>query len=173
MRTIVQERSTVKESPLSTRAISEYAERIGRHHDAYSEEGRADLDRLLKALGGRVEVSESFFAQEALTIHEVGNFLVHLPPMTSDRRDRFTIAHELGHYFLHYREPNTNGPMTFRRGARNHAETQANVFAAALLMPAEFFGAAYARHGSDWWALGDIFGVSPKAAEVRAQVLGL
>lgn len=93
--------------------------------------------------------------------------------MTSNRRDRFTIAHELGHYFLHYLEPEVDGPRTFGRGERNRAETQANIFAAALLMPTEFFRQAHKRFGNDWWTLAEIFGVSPKAAEVRAQVLGL
>lgn len=161
------------ESPLSNRAISEYAERIGRFHNAYSTEGRADIKWLVRALGGTVDVSESVFAREALTVNAPGDFLVHLPPMTSDRRDRFTIAHELGHYFLHYLEPKVAGSKTFGRGERNRGETQANVFAAALLMPSEFFREAYARVGSDWWTLAETFGVSPKAAEVRAQVLGL
>lgn len=161
------------ESPLSNRAISEYAERIGRFHNAYSAEGRADIAWLVRALGGSVDVSDSVFAREALTVNAPGDFLVHLPPMTSDRRDRFTIAHELGHYFLHYLEPAVEGPKTFGRGERNRGETQANVFAAALLMPAEFFRQAHARVGDDWWTLAEVFGVSPKAAEVRAQVLGL
>lgn len=161
-----------EESPLSNRAISAYAERVGKHHEVYAE-GRADLGKLLNALGGKVDVSDSFFAQEALTVHEPGNFVVHLPPMTSDRRDRFTIAHELGHYFLHYLYPKKGEAMSFGRGARNRAETQANVFAASLLMPADLFCDAHHRLGSDWWALADAFGVSPRAAEVRAQVLGI
>jgi predicted transcriptional regulator len=166
-------RETVTESPLSNRAISDYAERIGQFHNAYSPEGRADIDLLVRALGGTVDVSESVFAREALTVNGKGDFLVHLPPMTSNRRDRFTIAHELGHYFLHYLEPKVEGRKDFGRGERNRGETQANVFAAALLMPAEHFRAAHARVGNDWWTLADIFDVSPKAAEVRAQVLGL
>ncbi|PPB47324.1 ImmA/IrrE family metallo-endopeptidase [Arthrobacter agilis] len=93
--------------------------------------------------------------------------------MTSNRRDRFTIAHELGHYFLHYLQPGMTTPKSFWRGESNRGETQANVFAASLLMPEDFFKAAFSRCGRDWWALSQIFGVSPRAAEVRAQVLGL
>jgi Zn-dependent peptidase ImmA (M78 family) len=51
-------------------------------------------------------------------------------------RQRFTIAHELGHYFLH---PNTQTFIDFRGNdenvIRNPKERQANQFAAALLMP--------------------------------------
>ncbi|TFC92879.1 ImmA/IrrE family metallo-endopeptidase [Cryobacterium sp. TMT4-31] len=161
------------ESPLSNRAISEYAERVGTHHGIYSETGQADLKRLIGILGGHVDVSPSVYAGEALSVRTRGDFTVHLPPMTSDRRDRFTMAHELGHYFLHYLQPAFEGPRTFGRGTRNKAETQANFFAASLLMPADKFKASHAVHGSDWWAVANVFGVSPKAAEVRAQVLGI
>jgi Zn-dependent peptidase ImmA (M78 family) len=51
-------------------------------------------------------------------------------------RQRFTIAHELGHFFLHpqkntfieFRDNGSNTPRSFK-------EIQANQFAAALLMP--------------------------------------
>lgn len=165
--------TSLQPSPLSTRAIAGYAEQVGAHHDIYGSDGGADLRKLLDALGGKVVVARSFIAEEALTVRERGDFVVHLPPMTSDRRDRFTVAHELGHYFLHYLQPQLSGPQSFGRGSRNPAETQANVFAASLLMPTEHFRSAFADLGSDWWAVANRFGVSPAAAKVRAQVLGL
>lgn len=162
------------ESSLSNSAISKYAERVGHHHRIYSDSGRADIKKLLDSLGGTVDVSDSIFASEALTVYGPRDgFVVHLPPLTSERRDRFTIAHELGHYFLHYLEPGRDGLVSFGRGQRNRTETQANVFAASLLMPEDFFREAYNRLGRDWFALGDEFGVSAKAAEVRAQALRL
>lgn len=154
-------------------AIAEYAERVARAHGQYETANRVDLHGLVARLGGRVETSPDITAPEALTVNEEGNFTVHLPPLTSDRRDRFTIAHELGHYFLHYLHAGTAAPMTFGRGSRNRAETQANVFASALLMPEQAFRDSVTRHGKDWWAIGDDFGVSPRAAEVRASVLGI
>jgi predicted transcriptional regulator len=160
-------------SALSNSAIAEYAERVGSHHGIYNDDGRADVKRLVDLLGGRVEVAPEMFAPEALTVHQPGTFTVHLPPITSDRRDRFTIAHELGHYFLHYLMPAQTSSMTFGRGSQNRAETEANFFGASLLMPAQPFRDAYNRYGADWWQIGDVFGVSPAAASVRAQVLGL
>jgi len=51
-------------------------------------------------------------------------------------RQRFTIAHELGHFFLH---PQKDTFVDFRDNEKNIArglkEVQANQFAAALLMP--------------------------------------
>jgi len=164
---------TLQASPLSNQSIAQYAELIGSHHGIYSQVGKADLEKLLQLLGGRIQQSQEMFGPEALTVHEPGNFEVHLPPLTSDRRDRFTVAHELGHYFLHYLYPKMEGRMTFGRGTRNRAETQANFFAASLLMPEAQFRTACTTFGSDWWSVGEVFGVSPSAASVRAQVLGV
>ncbi len=157
-------------SKLSYSAIRKYAERIGEHYDIYDRTGTGDVRELVRQLGGRVEYGDS---RESLHVAAPGNFVIYLPHVTSSRRDRFTIAHELGHYFLHYLHPETEIPASFGRGLRNDLETQANVFASSLLMPAESFGEAYRRHGGDVHRLARIFEVSPQAAEVRAQVLGL
>jgi Zn-dependent peptidase ImmA (M78 family) len=64
-------------------------------------------------------------------------------------RRRFTIAHELGHYFLHFdaeRDPGDsekNSVIVSFRGWKNPIETEANEFAAELLMPAELLRAEY------------------------------
>lgn len=54
-------------------------------------------------------------------------------------RQRFTIAHELGHFFMH---PNRDTFIEFRDNEKNISrgikEIQANQFAAALLMPRKF-----------------------------------
>lgn len=160
-------------SRLSTKAIREYAERVAEHYGIFGSGDRADLHGLVARLGGRVDVSSSLFNDEALTVHAPGSFTIHLPQLTSDRRDRFTIAHELGHYFLHYLEPGVQGPKGYGRGSRNQGETQANYFAASLLMPEDRFRAAYKKLDGDMWKIGELFGVSPRAAEVRAQVIGL
>lgn len=157
-------------SRLSYDAIREYAERVGQHYAIYDRSGAGDVRDLVRKLGGRVVVGDS---RESLHVNEVGNFTIYLPHMTSSRRDRFTIAHELGHYFLHYLHPNREAPASFGRGERNTVETQANVFASALLMPAEPFEREWKRHSGNARALATIFAVSPNAVEVRAEVLGL
>lgn len=65
------------------------------------------------------------------------NSLVDYPP-----RVRFTIAHELGHWFLH---PNHSQDYLFEENAlarykRSQVEDEANTFAGALLMPRKWFG---------------------------------
>jgi Zn-dependent peptidase ImmA (M78 family) len=50
-------------------------------------------------------------------------------------RQRFTIAHELGHYLLHFEnKPNSIYVEMHRSEVKNIEETEANYFASALLM---------------------------------------
>ena len=155
---------------LTNDAIASYAEQVGNRAGIYDDDGRADIDMLLRLLGGHVAQATD---QESSHVRSRGDFTIFIPQLTSARRDRFTVAHELGHYFLHYLHPKVQGEKSFGRGGRDRAETEANVFASALLMPAEKFKAAYKAHGGDTWLLAAQFDVSPRAAEVRAQVLGL
>jgi Zn-dependent peptidase ImmA (M78 family) len=68
-------------------------------------------------------------------------------PSHSKKRQRFTIAHEIGHYQLHYKENQLFVDKDFLVKYRNAntythkeliQEQEANAFAAALLMPKEF-----------------------------------
>lgn len=164
---------SIEASTLSRSAICDYAERVAAKHRIFEQGNSADLEGLVYALGGRIDVAASFVAPEALTVRGERDFTVHLPPVTSHRRDRFTIAHELGHYFLHYLQPRVQGARSFGRGQRNQVETQANYFAGALLMPSDRFEDAWRRCGGDVWTVADTFGVSASAASVRAQSLNL
>lgn len=87
-------------------------------------------------------------------------------------RNRFTIAHELGHVLLgHVNEGNPRErDTTF--GNSTPVERSANIFAAELVMPEmkvkELFGGA-----SSVQQLSEIFGVSNAAMSYRLQNLGL
>lgn len=132
-----------------------------------------DLDKVLQDIDGDIEYGDG---RESSYIDEKGNFHIFLPNMTSVQRDRFTIAHELGHYFFHYLYPlhkKQKASKRFGRGSRNKAETQANVFASAFLMPREKFKKVYSDQNGDMQSVADAFDVSVAAAKVRAQVLGL
>lgn len=71
-----------------------------------------------------------------LLIRKDGYALIGVNSSESLVRQRFTVAHELGHFFLH---PNKNTFIDYRdnkeRAERTPKEVQANMFAAALLMP--------------------------------------
>jgi len=162
-------RTATAPSNLRYDAISSYAERVGTHYEIYDDDGSADIMAFIHRLGGDIVYADSI---ESLDVNARGDFTVTIPRTTSPRRDQFTAAHELGHYFLHYVLPKEEKPMAFWRGGRNRAETEANVFAAALLMPESRFRAAHGA-GNDAQELARMFNVSPAAAEVRMQVLKL
>jgi Zn-dependent peptidase ImmA (M78 family) len=88
-------------------------------------------------------------------------------------RQRFTIAHELGHLVLNH------GP-SFRDPAQNYSlynydpdEVDANKFAAELLMPEEAINILIEKHGiSNIGELSRRFMVSQQAMEFRLKNLG-
>lgn len=89
-------------------------------------------------------------------------------------RDRFTIAHELGHLFLEHLGEQKE---LFREGT-GEAEYEANDFAANLLMPkAEFIECVYNNLDEeglcDLGAVSDYFKVSVSAVKTRGKFLGV
>lgn len=102
-----------------------------------------------------------------------------------EQRRRFTLAHELGHVFIHLRfDPTRPDPIReefrddrwFRR-SNGQAEDDANEFAAALLMPETAFRERWSGDGGNdearVTAAATTFNVSRQAARWRAKWLGL
>ena len=104
---------------------------------------------------------------------------IHIRASDPYLRQNFTVAHELGHYVLHphaswddtfqtmYRRANWQGSSVTRR-----AEYQANLFAAALLMPETIVRERWDLLKSLAY-LAPIFRVSKKAVFRRLEELGL
>ena len=89
---------------------------------------------------------------------------------------RFTIAHELGHYFLpgHVKQlfPSCNGVHESRSGfvSDDRYERQADFFASALLMPEELFKSEIVRAGNGFSAIEELsrrFRTSLTATAIR------
>jgi Zn-dependent peptidase ImmA (M78 family) len=73
-------------------------------------------------------------------------------------RQRFTMAHELGHLLLHeYRAPHADGPRQVRYRdsvsslGTDQEEVEANQFAAELLMPADLLIPRFENLGLNSW----------------------
>jgi Zn-dependent peptidase ImmA (M78 family) len=101
-------------------------------------------------------------------------------------RQRFTVAHELGHYVLHAGDKYVDRSITTLqfRDARSSTgtdaeEREANQFAAALLMPAEWVRREFTKHPFDFGddealnRLCRLFRVSSQAMSFRLVNLGL
>ena len=99
-------------------------------------------------------------------------------------RRRFTMAHELGHYIYHrdligagvddnraYRS--TNAGNFFNKNITAEHETEANKFAASLLMPAKLVTSEHKKHAGNLAALSKEFLVSTEAMRYRLQSLDL
>lgn len=134
--------------------------------------------RAVERLHGRIEISKNPESYEAnggsLTIMPDLSFTITLSPLTSPLRDNFTIAHELGHLFLHYnQEVDRHGPVVFARYGTNVLERQANRFAAAFLMPKEEFSRKWRDSDGDKSIVAAYFHVSEPAAHFRSVALDL
>ena len=121
---------------LSTREIEKVAEAAAR---AFGYKSTTDLvDLVQKKLFGRIEVVDSLNALVgALQVRKDGHFTIFLPDFTSELKDRFTIAHELGHWILH--ADMGQRPIEVKRGGDDLGEREADVFATAFLMNASKF----------------------------------
>ena len=132
------------------------------------------LEPLVERLGGKVcykALDEADFDDGSIVVECSGKFTITLPTYTGAARDRFTIAHELGHYFLHF--PRCCGPMAARRYGSDRVEWEANWFAAGLLMPSAQFRTAFEAWAGDMDKIAALFGVSTQAVTIRAKTLGL
>lgn len=142
-----------------------------------------DLNEAVERLGGKcVAVSTDEYDAKIEKADSDYQFRVNYAKGQIETRQRFSIAHELGHLFLHML--NQNGKpdkVAYFRGKENNnsfAEWEANEFAASLLMPREEFinccRAKCDENGNiDLNQVADHFKVSKQAAYVRGNVLDL
>lgn len=174
-------------TPIPTNAskasVHDFAERVAKSLSF----GAGDpVEPLVARLGGRLVFRDPIGFEsslpESIRVQPDRTFTIYLPTMTSLVRDRFTVAHELGHYFLHYplvRERDPTASMVATRWVdmsdpvQQRAEWEANWFAAGFLMPADQFKAVHAKFDGEVYNLASHFVVSTQAAEIRAKTLGL
>ena len=169
---------TPQESPLNWREIEAEAAKVSA---AYSFDPRiSSVQELAQKIGGQECIEVVPFDKlenldsGSLEVFGQGSFKIYLSPITSMIRDNFTVAHELGHYFLHSGEPAGSKPIIVgRSGDSTVVEQQANRFAAALLMPRESFTDSFKAAQGSFLVLSGLFNVSRQAVSVRAKSLGL
>lgn len=139
-----------------------------------------DVEGLCKSLGIRVQYVD--FSSIEYKVHKEisgaikkrgDKYTILVNEDDSGVRARFTIAHELGHYFLHVKDDPRQIVTSFRRD-RSLKETAANKFAAELLMPKDLLKEEYSKMVipvSD--TLAKKFNVSKPAMQNRLDSLNL
>jgi len=137
-------------------------------------EQKKDLKKCIQKLGGRLHYLGGLVWEQtdsgSIIVHGETDFDICISNFTGPLRNRFTIAHELGHYFLHSRQGEI--PLKAQRFGSNQAEWEANWFAAGFLMPEKPFSKDYNK-GFRIYNLAIKYGVSESAAEVRLKSLNL
>jgi predicted transcriptional regulator len=165
-------------SGLSKAAVSKLGESVAKQ---LKFEPGGDIRDVVSRLGGRIEYQDFWELDQStsgsIEIDGEGKFVIYLAKHTSQERDRFTIAHELGHYVVHFLWPRKQGEHIEKLAASRYGsgreEWEANWFAASFLMPVAPFAEAVERKEQDIGAVAEQFKVSYSAAEIRAKALGL
>ena len=101
------------------------------------------------------------------------NPLITYKSSESKVRQRFTVAHELGHHVMGHDERDRDTPERFSMGYHDPAEVDANRFAAHLLMPEQIVHAMIRVRGiHSVEEPARLFGVSRAAMRFRPKELG-
>ena len=172
--------------------IESIAETLNRKYKIKSQHNSDDkslnIEDLVYMLGGNIEkvafvdVGANTMSINSATQGDDGrwkdvSFVIKVSAADSPRRQNFTLAHEVGHLFLHYLKANpANRKKSFNRISYlegGNIEREANIFAGALLMPSKEYKEVYDNCEGDLIEVANVFDVSVPAAEVRASVLGI
>jgi len=122
--------------------IKELAEFIALKYNSF----KVPIEEIVQNEGIRLIYAEygsnSF---DGMTVYDNNNFYIHLNTDKGNKRNstrgRFTLAHELGHYFLDSHRTGlkmgllSSHPSFLNRKSHNKIEREADYFASCLLMP--------------------------------------
>lgn len=138
-----------------------------------------DVISLAKSMGINIVVQELENKMSGFLILKNGQVAIGINQNHHPNRQRFTVAHELGHYLLHREQSNIFvDSMLFYRDqdsadGKTQQEIQANAFAAELLMPEAVIEEHLRNNEVDLYdpvevaKLASKFGVSEQALTIR------
>ncbi|MED4990110.1 ImmA/IrrE family metallo-endopeptidase [Geobacillus sp. NFOSA3] len=152
-----------------------------------------DIERAVKLLNGEIVEEKLEHGMEAKIIKNTDSdypaFKIYINPEiigNNERRKRFSIAHELGHLFLHmgylineekWNQIENYTDSVYYRFGHNEEEYEAHEFAASFLMPEKHFREiAKKNYSNGYYNIGPIadhFDVSKDAATNRGRWLGM
>ena len=171
---------------LKKRAINDLAEKL---IEVLELELPIPIEKVPSMLGGKLkECSESEMNNMEAMIKKDGkdSFVICISEARPINRKRFSIAHELGHLFLHMgylirpeiweKEDEYKDSVYYRYGY-NKEELEANEFAGAFLMPKKEFKVIAKQYLNnsyyDLEAIAKKFNVSTEAVKIRGRQLGM
>lgn len=105
--------------------------------------------------------------------NENGKWIIGVNQAHHPNRQKFTMAHELGHYILHKeKDINIVDTTLFRNEESDSVEYMANEFASKLLMPEDEVRELVAEGVKNIGDLAECFGVSASAMKYRVLSMG-
>lgn len=154
----------------------------GNVRNAVHYENPNDIESAVECMGGRIERLD-VYSQDLLTLGSIEvdapqKFLIRTALQVGPKNTLFTVAHEIGHYILHYlyrRQflgAQINKMIAYRK-MKGRAESEANVFAACFLMPQNDFTEQFHKFNGSRAALSSHFGVPSRLVASRILGLGL
>lgn len=143
-----------------------------------------NIDEIVIRMGGRLRESSdlSEYSDGVVRKLDENSFEIMVSKYQGNERKNFTVAHEIGHLFLHmgYKidpEKWRQNCRTYYRNGDSQEEYEANEFAAALLMPKEEYRRVMYKYVKENWVdtskIAQEFHVSVNAASNRGKWLGL
>lgn len=126
---------------------------------------------IAKKMGIQVYLDKSLPNSGQLFV-EGKNAKIHIHPDEPIYRQRFTVAHELGHFCLGHGPRPRQDNSGYSLNNFDPIERDANVFAAALIMPRPAME-HFVDIKSSFDELAQKFNVSGRAMQIRLKVLGL
>lgn len=145
--------------------------------EAHQEEAPVRLSTVGRALGLSVKASTlppGISGEIRPDPAEPGKFIIRVNRHDSDRRQRFTVAHEIGHFLFHRDQigAGIKDDVLYRSSLSDRREAEANRLAADILMPETLMQpaieSARALGVEDLVGhLSDMFDVSEAAMKIR------
>lgn len=129
--------------------------------DSLRQKGAVNVVSIARAVG--LKVFEASLPNGVSGMLDCKEFSIFIKKNDSGRRQRFTCAHEIGHFLLH-----SHHEVVLLRSSRTGAlEEDANSIAAEILMPECFVVDFIKKEGKNPVDMADKFKVSAEAANYR------
>ena len=137
-----------------------------------------DVKGIVKELGISIFEDRDLSSEVSGYLRKAGDkWVIGVNPMHSKKRQRFTIAHELGHFLMHTKNGQEELPFEDTILFRNEVyfepkEHQANAFAAKILMPEDKIRELVQSGERSVERLADYFKVSVTAMKFQLHTMG-
>lgn len=133
-----------------------------------------DIEKIIKSKGVGIVYDDSLDSSTSGYLRKTnGSWVIGVNKKHHRKRQRFTLAHEFGHFILHKNEDMVfEDEVLFRDENLTAIEYAANRFAAELLMPQDLFVGSIKKGETSLEDLAEKFEVSTLAVKNRVLTLG-